>query len=468
MKRTAPPRPNILSPAGGGRGERAGDSVNHRPVERVYREVRPGVGAEPGAQRATGEGDHNLPAADYDVLIAGGGMVGASLAAALAPLPLKIAVVEAVPFGRHGQPSYDERITAISWGSRRIFESIGLWEHMAPEATAIHHIHVSDRGYFGMTRLHAQEMHVQSLGYVVPNRVIGRALSEFLSRQPRITLLAPAKISEVSVQCDAVIAKVEGEDARPLKARLLVAADGASSTIREQLGITARTWDYGQSAIICNVSVQRPQPGIAFERFTDSGPLALLPMGDDRYALIWTVASPCVPAVLAMTDTEFLETAADRFNGRCGRFMRAGRRQAYPLSLVRAGAQLHRRVVVIGNAAHSLHPIAGQGFNLSLRDVAVLADTLADIAASGGDAGEEQRLAAYVRARRCDQLGTSLFTDFLARVFTNPLPPVVWARNAGLLALELLPPARHLLTRRNMGLAGRLPRLARGVNLTRI
>ncbi len=468
MKRTAPPRPNILSPAGGGRGERAGDSVNHRPVERVYREVRPGVGAEPGAQRATGEGDHNLPAADYDVLIAGGGMVGASLAAALAPLPLKIAVVEAVPFGRHGQPSYDERITAISWGSRCIFESIGLWEHMAPEATAIHHIHVSDRGYFGMTRLHAQEMHVQSLGYVVPNRVIGRALSEFLSRQPHITLLAPAKISEVSVQCDAVIAKVEGEDARPLKARLLVAADGASSTIREQLGITARTWDYGQSAIICNVSVQRPQPGIAFERFTDSGPLALLPMGDDRYALIWTVASPCVPAVLAMTDTEFLETAADRFNGRCGRFMRAGRRQAYPLSLVRAGAQLHRRVVVIGNAAHSLHPIAGQGFNLSLRDVAVLADTLADIAASGGDAGEEQRLAAYVRARRCDQLGTSLFTDFLARVFTNPLPPVVWARNAGLLALELLPPARHLLTRRNMGLAGRLPRLVRGVNLTRI
>ena len=468
VKRTAPPRPTILSPAGGGRGERAGDSVNHRPVERVYREVRPGVGAEPGAQRATGEGDHNLPAADYDVLIAGGGMVGASLAAALAPLPLKIAVVEAVPFGRHGQPSYDERITAISWGSRRIFESIGLWEHMAPEATAIHHIHVSDRGYFGMTRLHAQEMHVQSLGYVVPNRVIGRALSEFLSRQPHITLLAPAKISEVSVQCDAVIAKVEGEDARPLKARLLVAADGASSTIREQLGITARTWDYGQSAIICNVSVQRPQPGIAFERFTDSGPLALLPMGDDRYALIWTVASPCVPAVLAMTDTEFLETAADRFNGRCGRFMRAGRRQAYPLSLVRAGAQLHRRVVVIGNAAHSLHPIAGQGFNLSLRDVAVLADTLADIAASGGDAGEEQRLAAYVRARRCDQLGTSLFTDFLARVFTNPLPPVVWARNAGLLALELLPPARHLLTRRNMGLAGRLPRLVRGVNLTRI
>ncbi len=468
VKRTAPPRPTILSPAGGGRGERAGDSVNHRPVERVYREVRPGVGAEPGAQRATGEGDHNLPAADYDVLIVGGGMVGASLAAALAPLPLKIAVVEAVPFGRHGQPSYDERITAISWGSRRIFESIGLWEHMAPEATAIHHIHVSDRGYFGMTRLHAQEMHVQSLGYVVPNRVIGRALSEFLSRQPHITLLAPAKISEVSVQCDAVIAKVEGEDARPLKARLLVAADGASSTIREQLGITARTWDYGQSAIICNVSVQRPQPGIAFERFTDSGPLALLPMGDDRYALIWTVASPCVPAVLAMTDTEFLETAADRFNGRCGRFMRAGRRQAYPLSLVRAGAQLHRRVVVIGNAAHSLHPIAGQGFNLSLRDVAVLADTLADIAASGGDAGEEQRLAAYVRARRCDQLGTSLFTDFLARVFTNPLPPVVWARNAGLLALELLPPARHLLTRRNMGLAGRLPRLVRGVNLTRI
>ena len=419
-----------------------------------------------------GEGDNHPPAGDYDVLIAGGGMVGASLAAALVslplPLPLKIAVVEAVPFGSHGQPSYDERITAVSWGSRRIFESIGLWEHMAPEATAIRHIHVSDCGHFGMTRLHAQEMRVPALGYVVPNRIIGRALGEFLLRQPRVTLLAPAKLGAVNVQCDAVTAKVEGADARLLSARLLVAADGASSTIREQLGIATRTWDYGQSAIICNVSVQRPQPGIAFERFTDSGPLALLPMGEDRYALIWTVASRCAPAMLAMTDTEFLETAADRFNGRCGRFLKAGRRQAYPLSLVRAGAQLHRRAIVVGNAAHSLHPIAGQGFNLSLRDVAVLADTLGDIAASGGDVGEEQRLAAYIRARRCDQLGTSLFTDFLARVFINPLPPVAWARNAGLLALELLPPARHLLTRRNMGLAGRLPRLARGVSPTRI
>ena len=187
--------------------------------------------------------------AAQDVLIAGGGMVGASLAAALAPLPLKITVVEAVAFGSRSQPSYDDRITAVSWGSRRIFESIGLWPQIAPEATPIQHIHVSDRGHPGMTRLHAEEMGVAALGYVVPNRVIGRALAGFLAQQPHITLLAPAKLIAVQTQGGGVVASVAGERVQTLQARLLVAADGANSQIRAQLGITARSWDYGQSAV---------------------------------------------------------------------------------------------------------------------------------------------------------------------------------------------------------------------------
>ncbi|MGH8377379.1 MAG: FAD-dependent monooxygenase, partial [Gammaproteobacteria bacterium] len=213
------------------------------------------------------------------------------------------------------------------------------------------------------------------------------------------------------------------------------------------------------------VSVERPQAETAFERFTNDGPLALLPMGGERYALIRTVPSAQVEAVLKMSDAEFLDAVAEGFSGRFGRFLKAGKRQAYPLSQVRAEAQLHGRAVVVGNAAHSLHPIAAQGFNLSLRDVATLADTLAGIAANGGDVGDELQLAAYVQARRRDQTGTALFTDFLTRVFTNPLASVGLARNAGLLALELFPPARRHLTRRNMGIAGRLPRLAHGAKL---
>ncbi len=408
---------------------------------------------------------HDVPAVDFDILIAGGGMVGASLAAALAPLALKIAVVEAVRFGSHGQPSYDDRITAVSWGSRRIFEGIGLWPRIAPQATAIHCIHVSDRGHMGMTRLHATEMGVEALGYVVPNRVIGSALSEFLERHEHITLLAPAKLEAVHMQARAVSASVECDGIKTVSSRLLVAADGAHSKIREQLGIDTRVWDYGQSAVICNISVERPQPHTAFERFTRDGPLALLPMGEDHYALVWTVSKARVAGIQAMSDMEFLQAAAAGFNGRLGRFIKAGKRQAYPLSLVRARTQMQGRAVVVGNAAHSLHPIAGQGFNLSLRDIAVLADTLADISAAGGDLGDEQRLAEYSRARRRDQAGTIYFTDMLTRVFTNPLSAVGVVRNLGLLGLEVFPPVRRQFARVNMGISGRLPHLARGLGI---
>jgi 2-octaprenyl-6-methoxyphenol hydroxylase len=410
-------------------------------------------------------GTSGQPVADFDILIAGGGMVGASLAAALAPLALRIAVVEAVRFGNHGQPSYDDRITAVSWGSRRIFEGIGLWPQIAPQATAIHHIHVSDRGHIGMTRLHAEEMGLEALGYVVPNRVIGRVLSEFLQRHKHIALLAPAKLEKVEIQTHGLRATLQRDGIESVTGGLLVAADGAHSKIREQLGIDARVWDYGQSAVICNVSVERAQAHTAFERFTRNGPLALLPMGENRYALVWTVSAARVPAVLAMSEQEFLNAAAEGFNGRLGRFIKAGKRQAYPLSLVRAHTQLHTRALMVGNAAHSLHPIAGQGFNLSLRDIAALADILADISAAGGDLGDARALDAYVRSRRRDQIGTTYFTDMLTRVFTNPLTAVGLMRNLGLLGLELFPPARHRLTRINMGIAGRLPRLARGLGI---
>lgn len=402
----------------------------------------------------------------FDLIIVGGGLVGASLAAALAPLPVKIAVVEAVAFGSRGQPSFDDRITALSEGSRRIFAAMGVWGGVGAEAHPIRHIHVSDRGRLGATRLHAGEAGVEALGYVTPNRAIGKALVDFIAGKSNIVLHAPAKLKSFQVTPDAVTAAVEaGGSEATLKAKLLIAADGAQSEVRRQLGIGGQKWDYAQTAVVCNVRVERPEADTAFERFVDDGPVALLPLGGDRYGFVWVMASDAAPAVLGLDDASFAMQAAARFNGRLGSFTQVGKRASYPLSMVRADSQQALRTLIIGNAAHSLHPIAGQGFNLSLRDVAVLADVLAEAVRGGKDLGAVELLTRYVDSRVRDQRGTAVFTDFLNRIFANPLTTVAWGRNAGLLALELLPGVRRALLRHNMGLAGTLPRLARGLPL---
>lgn len=410
---------------------------------------------------ARSERAKTVPVFDFDVLIAGGGLVGASLAAALAPLPLKVGVVEAVPFGAPGQPSYDERVTALSVGSQRILARIGVWPLLAAEATPIHEVHVSERGRFAKTRLNAQELGVEALGYVVPNRAIGAALSGCLARQANLQMLVPARVTAVALQPECVAASVAGGTERKVTSRLLVAADGAQSEIRKQLGITARVWDYGQSALVCNLCVERPQAGSACERFTDQGTLALLPMGVERYAFIWTAERAQVEKLLALPDAEFLHAAAALFNGRFGGFSRLGKRQSYPLKMVRAAAQTRARALVLGNAAHSLSPIAAQGFNLSLRDVTSLAEVLGGAVERGTDVGDASLLAGYVRNRRRDQTGTAVFTDLLTRTFSNPLHSVAMTRNAGLIGLELLPFLRRQFLRRSAGLAGMRARFVR-------
>ncbi len=411
-----------------------------------------------------------MPAQDskteYDLLIVGGGLVGASLAAALAPLPFKIAVVEAVPFGSRGQPSFDDRSTALSEGSRRIYQSMGVWAGIAPEASPIKHIQVTDRGRLGATRLHADEAGVEALGWVTPNRLIGKALVDFISGKDNITLYAPAKLVSFSADAASVEAVVQADKPVTLKARLLIAADGAQSEVRQKLGIAGEKWDYAQTAVVCNVRAERPEADTAFERFADDGPVALLPQGGDRYGFVWVVATEAAPALLALDDAAFAEQAAGRFDGRMGSFVQVGKRVSYPLSMVRAEEQQATRTLIIGNAAHALHPIAGQGFNLSLRDVAMLAEVLADAHHLGEDIGAPEVLSRYVGARSGDQRGTAMFTDILNRIFANPLKSVAWGRNAGLLALELMPTTRRMLLKHNMGLGGRLPKLARGLPLT--
>ncbi|MCB1773132.1 MAG: FAD-dependent monooxygenase, partial [Gammaproteobacteria bacterium] len=248
-----------------------------------------------------------------------------------------------------------------------------------------------------------------------------------------------------------------------MSTRLLVGADGINSTIREQLDLPVSRWAYGQSAIVTNITPSRPHRNVAYERFTDTGPVALLPMSEDRCAVVWTVRDEQVDEVLALDDAAFLAAFQQRFGYRLGNFLRTGRRAAYPLQLLRARESVRGRVAVIGNAAHTLHPIAGQGFNLGIRDVAALAEVVAS--AQDGDIGAGQVLQEYEQWRLGEQRNVALATDGLARLFSNPLGPLRIGRNLGLLAMECLPGARHALARAAMGLAGRQPRLARGVRL---
>ncbi len=402
---------------------------------------------------------------DYDVVIIGGGMVGATLAHALGGR-LRTAVIEAYPAGAAAQPSYDDRAIALAWGTRNILHALGLWADMAGDAEAILNIHVSDRGHFGFVRLDCADEDVDAFGYVVTARGMGGVLLSGLQHKDGVDLLCPGHLEHFDVSPDSVSLDVRtGDGIRRLRSRLLIAADGGNSGVRDRLGVTVRDEPYGQSAIIANLTSALPHRGVAFERFTDSGPLALLPMTEGRCSLVWTVDAAAVQPTVALHDAAFLEAVQGRFGYRLGRFLKVGRRTSYPLRLMTADEQVRPRVALVGNAAHTIHPVAGQGFNLGIRDVAVLAEVLSDAAARGDDLGSLEVLQRYARWRHRDQRLVAGFTDTLARLFTNPWAPVRVARNLGMLALDRLPGARHVLARNAMGLGGRLPRLARGLPL---
>src|SRR3569833_2626517 len=401
---------------------------------------------------------------DYDLIIVGGGMVGASLAIALADTPLRIALLAAVPFRSQGQPRYDDR--ALAFVTRRIFACMRLWPALAQDVTLIANIHISDRGHFGATHLDSRDSGAEALGYVVESRALGAVIADRLQCVGNVSVHCPATATHVALGSEgaAVTVKLDETEQR-LTCRLLIAADGATSTVREQLNIAVQRWEYGQTAIITNVTPDRPHGNRAFERFTDSGPLALLPMSDQRYSVVWTVRDVAVQAITSLDDSSFLQTLQQRAGHRAGRFVKVGRRRAYPLALVRAREHVRPRLALIGNAAHTLHPVAGQGFNLGLRDGAVLADVLCAAIAAHQDIGDMSVLRRYAEWRQRDHLKMIAFTDGLARLFANPLWPLRALRNMAMIAVDLLPPVKHLLTRQTMGLAGKLPRLARGLPL---
>jgi 2-octaprenyl-6-methoxyphenol hydroxylase len=399
-----------------------------------------------------------------DIAIVGGGMVGASLAVSLEGLGLRVAVIEAVPHDSASQPSFDERTTALSNGSRRILETLGLWSAVSGAATPIRKIHVSDQGRFGFARVDAAEQGLAAMGYVVPNRSLGTALWTRLSRSEDVRVFCPAQVTRVHAT-DRLVELVISTDVT-IEARLVVAADGAQSAVRAAFGVAAEVRDYEQTAVITTVLPQRFHDYIAYERFTATGPMALLPLADGRCTLVLTLKPDVANTAMAWSDEDFIAEVQRRFGFRLGRFLKVGRRVPYPLSLSRSERLSSGRCVIVGNAAQGLHPVAGLGFNLGLRDVASLAELVADRQrVPQADVGDGAVQADYDAWRAADRRGIIAFTDGLIRVFSNPLGAVRRLRNLGLLAFDVLPPAKSALSRLSTGASGRIPKLARGVEL---
>lgn len=406
---------------------------------------------------------------DTDLLIAGGGLAGATLALALArAVPeLSVTVVEAFPLSPDAlpedyQPSYDARSTALAWGSRRIFDELGLWPRLSEHATPIRHIHVSDRGRFGATRLHAHEHGQEALGYVADNRWMGLSLMRALLNTG-VNWLAPAEVVDMTPVSGGVrVAIQRGNEQHEVNARCLVIADGGRSGLREKLGFVARTEDYGQNALIANVSTSECHGFTAYERFTEAGPMALLPHGSParaghESALVWTVSDAALDDILSLSDEQKCQKLQARFGWRLGRFTRIGQCHHYPLKLTTVAEPVRPGVALVGNAAHALHPVAGQGFNLALRGLMTLVEQFRRAVDEGRPIGDLAVLGRYQQLHREDWQQTVQFSDSLIRIFGQPLPPVVAARDAGLVGLDLLPGAKRWFARKAMGTGGRKP-----------
>ncbi|WEM42732.1 2-octaprenyl-6-methoxyphenyl hydroxylase [Photobacterium sp. DA100] len=388
----------------------------------------------------------------YDVVIAGGAMAGATLAIALDKLGggrLRIAVVEAVEPKLDRHPGYDARSIALSLGSAQLLDTIGCWQALAGVATAISQIHVSDRGHAGIVHLDAREQAVEALGYVVELADAGRIFHHKLAKLDQVDLFCPARIAEIERHQQGIDLVLDNGE--QLHSRLLVAADGAQSSVCDMLGLGRSEHDFAQVAVIANVTTEEAHQGRAFERFTPQGPVALLPMSEGRSSLVWCIRPGDQAEVMGWNDETFLAKLQQAFGWRLGRLSQTGVRHAYPLSLRQSQRLTSHRVAVVGNAAQTLHPIAGQGFNLGLRDVMSLAEEVCREWDQTGDAGHIRVLSRYRQRREPDREATVGMTAGLVGVFANDSMPFVAGRNLGLMAMECVDVLKAPLVRRAMG-----------------
>ncbi len=400
-----------------------------------------------------------------DVAVAGGGMAGLTLALALASAGLSVTVVERDDPGAWADHAFDGRVSAIAAGSRRVLETLGAWGAMAKAAEPILDIRVSDDDQPFLLHFDHEELGAGPLGHIVENRVIRAALAAAVAARDRIRMLAPAAIAAIAR--DRRGATLTLGDGRQVTAALLVGADGRGSRVREEAGISQTHWRYGQAAIVTTVIHDRPHEGAAEERFLAAGPFAILPMTDDaagrhRSSIVWTERADLVPAYLELGAADFDAELARRFGDHLGGVRADGPRWSYPLGLNLAETYVAERLALIGDAAHGIHPIAGQGLNLGIRDAAALAEVVVDARRLGLDFGMTTALEGYERWRRFDNVALAAATDILNRLFSNDFGPLRLARGLGLAAVGRIGPARRLFMREAMGLAGDLPRLVRG------
>lgn len=406
----------------------------------------------------------NNPTAHSDIVVLGAGMAGASLVHMLQPAlarGLTLTLIDRQPLQWDGDisqrpPSFDGRATALSYGTQQMLQQLGVWQHMAARACAIEHIQVSDQGRFGQAHLHASEQNTEALGYIVENAVIGQGLLNGL-QQPGVTLMAPAEVT--AVQMNEGGALLTFADGSRLQTGLLIMADGARSPLASQLGIQHERTAYGTHALVTQVEVDRAHDHWAYERFSSDGPIAFLPLQSHQFAVVWTLDDSLIDEVMALPDEQLLARLQAQIGYRLGRLLRAGKRAAYPLALVKSKEQVRRSLVLLGNAAHSLHPVAGQGFNLAIRDTAMLAEHLNKAWAAGQPLGDLALLLAYAQQQQTDQRNTIGASDLLPRLFGSSSPAISLLRDAGLLALAAMPVTRRLFTRHAMGLGQRAAEL---------
>ena len=395
-----------------------------------------------------------------DVAIAGGGLVGLSLGVALARAGLDVVIMDGEDPARMREAAFDGRVCSIAYGSKRILEGIGVWDLMAPEAEPILEIRVTDQGAPLFLHYDHHEVGDHPLGWIVENRVTRTALLEAAAACPMLHHLAPISVLEFKPDGERIEAGLA--DGRRVLARLGVAADGRRSRLREAAGIRTVEWSYDQAGIVCTVRHERPHRGIAQERFLSAGPFAILPMSEDRASIVWTEQTNHAAHLMGLAEGEFLAELEARFGDYLGGLEVAGPRWSYPLALTHSNRYTATRLALAGDAAHAIHPLAGQGFNLGVRDVAVLAELIVDRARLGLDIGAPDLLAHYQRWRRFDTMSLIAVTDGLNRLFSNDIAPLRLARDLGLAAVNRTPRLKRLFMRHAMGAVGELPRLARG------
>lgn len=403
--------------------------------------------------------------ARFDVAVAGGGPVGAALACALADSGASVLLADPWLGAAEPSPAFAPRPIALSLATERVLASLGVWEGLAPAATPIESIHVSEAGRFGAARLEAAQCGVGRFGSVVAAGALGAALRDAVARRDAIRRTG-GRIVDADPSGGKVVSRVVDEAAGtslPIGASLVAVADGGRSELRDALGIDSSVREYRQCAIAAVVAARAPREHTAFERFTTEGPVAMLPMGGKRYGLVWSCGEERADELGGLGEEEFAVRLAAVFSGRLGGFDAIDERAVFPLRFVRADTIVAERVALVGNAANHLHPVAGQGFNLGVRDVASLAEVVAAARREGGDPGDPSVLARYRRWRAPDHAAVARFTDGLVDLFGHRFSPVAPLRGPALVALDLAPALKRALARRAMGLAGRVPRLALGV-----